>query len=906
MESYKTDPIMKPMTHPLTHHDVVNATSVGEVTKALYNWYFTWYDLDVVTIPEGSPNKCKNKNASPINSFTQEHIPTLPQALINRIFKLEGESDSRRGMLAWHSTGSGKTTCASGVMDAFWESKRQIVYASSIGALASNPPENFKEAMKMYPSAKGRNFENRDILFISFARLANRIAKAEKLKKLLPKNSNSNSNNGSRIASPIDSESQILKKKQDLKLKQKLMEKQKQKRMRGGVSILDSVKNALTPAPATSPSPLIPSSSFSTPIDSSTVFLEETKEKGKEKQKSDGMILATAVSNLHSKDEEKAKKEKADKESEKAKPGILMSAMTALKNLGAKKPEAKENALTPRAPANSPIELPKPDYPERKTPNNSPEKPENIDFDDMFSTPSKSFSPSPSKRGSPSPKPSPKIEEDEEDEDDEETYVKLPLNVKIATTYDIYPSAANLTKISTACKQCNIRSFADFVDLDKCVLIVDEVHNLFRPLPAQKKQHQYVEKQLINPAIHPGLKIVILTATPGSSVKDVLVLLNMVSAKGQIQPPIADNAASIAAFKESIRGLISFYDMSSDEGYFPRLVDPGPVSLPMSMSQFEKYATAYSEVTKDHKDYDALANKDSLGKFYNKARKYSNMLYNFDKGVQLEEFSIKLPQLLDTIEQYPNEKHYVYSYFGDRRGTGQGILEIARQLESRGYKRALGKQLSLVKKGKTSTSTSASASDAPHYVLALDKEPIDSIVKAFNDPSNIHGAKIHVFLASQGYNEGIDLKGIRHIHIFEPLVTMASDMQTIGRARRFCSHADLPHESWTVQIHRYLADLPIEILSEGGIQERLKHLKGLLTENMTKAQLAAHKKEIKQTEKLLAIDIKAIDSFVYENAKVKMHELFTIYMCMQEAAVDCTSLINFHGHKKNPKFKCLV
>ena len=63
------------------------------------------------------------------------------------------------------------------------------------------------------------------------------------------------------------------------------------------------------------------------------------------------------------------------------------------------------------------------------------------------------------------------------------------------------------------------------------------------------------------------------------------------------------------------------------------------------------------------------------------------------------------------------------------------------------------------------------------------------MLKIYNSEANKNGEIVHMLLASQGFNEGLDLKDVRHIHIFEPLVTMASDLQTIGRARRFCSHA---------------------------------------------------------------------------------------------------------------------
>ena len=68
---------------------------------------------------------------------------------------------------------------------------------------------------------------------------------------------------------------------------------------------------------------------------------------------------------------------------------------------------------------------------------------------------------------------------------------------------------------------------------------------------------------------------------------------------------------------------------------------------------------------------------------------------------------------------------------------------------------------------------------------------MDELIKIYNNPENRNGEIIHVMLASQKYNESIDLKAVSNIHFFEPLVTMARDIQTIGRAARQCSFIDL-------------------------------------------------------------------------------------------------------------------
>ena len=458
--------------------------------------------------------------------------------------------------------------------------------------------------------------------------------------------------------------------------------------------------------------------------------------------------------------------------------------------------------------------------------------------------------------------------------------------------------------------------WSNFFDIDNAMIIIDEVHNLFRPLANQKGAHAYVEKHLYS---HPNSKIVILTATPGDNVGDVLKLLNIVRSPGtpEIKAPKADE---IHKFKASIAGLVSYFDMSSDEGKFPKLRDPGPTKYPMSHKQFVKYVEAFKEA-KDKKtvtDYDSLAKSNRLAKWWASARKYSNMLYNFEDNLALSELSSKLPPLLEKVQSKPDEKHYIYSAFYENRGTSQGVLEIARQLEANGYKNFT---LAEAKR-----SDPKKMSPEKRYVLITQKElgegPKQSknllaFLKIYNAPENKDGQLIHVMIASQGFNEGLDLKAVRHIHIFEPLVTMASDKQTIGRARRYCSHADLDDDKWDVTIHRYMSDLPIEVddvqyskisMQVAGLEAKVAELSELAKATKGKeakeainsdiknykAELKELNKVIKEKSKLQDAEIANIDEFVYKESKARFNELRMIYHSMKEAAIDCKILSKFH------------
>ena len=102
--------------------------------------------------------------------------------------------------------------------------------------------------------------------------------------------------------------------------------------------------------------------------------------------------------------------------------------------------------------------------------------------------------------------------------------------------------------------------------LNNAILIIDEVHNIFKPLPNQREEHLAIKNFLLdhsNP-LAKNLKIFILTATPGDSPKDIVELLNIIRRKNspEIAIPDVNNEDSLNTFKSKITGLISFFDSS--------------------------------------------------------------------------------------------------------------------------------------------------------------------------------------------------------------------------------------------------------------------------------------------------------------------------------------------------------
>ena len=79
--------------------------------------------------------------------------------------------------------------------------------------------------------------------------------------------------------------------------------------------------------------------------------------------------------------------------------------------------------------------------------------------------------------------------------------------------------------------------------------------------------------------------------------------------------------------------------------------------------------------------------------------------------------------------------------------------------------------------------------------------------------NNMYGEIIRVLMITASGAEGISLRNVRYVHITEPYWHPVRLEQVIGRARRICSHKDLPEELQTVDVFLYLMEFTDEQLS---------------------------------------------------------------------------------------------
>ena len=129
--------------------------------------------------------------------------------------------------------------------------------------------------------------------------------------------------------------------------------------------------------------------------------------------------------------------------------------------------------------------------------------------------------------------------------------------------------------------------------------------------------------------------------------------------------------------------------------------------------------------------------------------------------------------------------------------------------------------------------------------------------------------------------EGISLKNVRFVHITEPYWHPVRIDQIIGRARRICSHKDLPKELQTVDAFLYLMTFSEEQLkSDKSIELRIK--------------------DVSKLDKSTPI---TSDQALYEIANIKEKINKEIITAVKEASIDCNIHTKFGGKEQ---LKCLT
>lgn len=252
---------------------------------------------------------------------------------------------------------------------------------------------------------------------------------------------------------------------------------------------------------------------------------------------------------------------------------------------------------------------------------------------------------------------------------------------------------------------------------------------------------------------------------------------------------------------------------------------------------------------------------------------------------KLNVYSPKFLEILSNIHSSSHEGlHMIYSNFV--RLEGIGILRLV--LEANGYA-----QFKIKKSGSLwMIDENPEDADKPKFILytgnesAEEREYMLNIYNSKWDPESVpssitnelrkkyehnhFGEVIKVIMISPAGSEGINLKNTRYVHIVDPYWHMVRIDQVIGRARRICSHEDLPEEYRNIQVFLYMATLTED-------QSSSENNKELTMRDVSKLD----KKTPLST-----------DESLYEISRIKDNINAQILKTMKESAVDCSLYAN--------------
>ncbi len=281
-------------------------------------------------------------------------------------------------------------------------------------------------------------------------------------------------------------------------------------------------------------------------------------------------------------------------------------------------------------------------------------------------------------------------------------------------------------------------------------------------------------------------------------------------------------------------------------------------------SDFENHVAAAEETADSEKAAEALA----------------KLVENADAVLSKEglaKYSPKFLNILENIEDPENVGlHLLYSQF--RTLEGIGILKVI--LEHHGFqelkmvKTAAGEwDIGNLEPGKqrfllyTGTETPEEKEILRHIYNSNWDQISPSLRERLEliSPNNYLGEIVKVFMITASGAEGINLENTRFVHITEPYWHATRLEQVIGRARRICSHKNLPEELRTIHVFMYLS-----VMSEAQKNSRDNLL--LTTQDLSRLD---HETPI------------TTDEYLYEISNVKESVNRQILMAVKETAVDC-------------------
>ena len=149
-------------------------------------------------------------------------------------------------------------------------------------------------------------------------------------------------------------------------------------------------------------------------------------------------------------------------------------------------------------------------------------------------------------------------------------------------------------------------------------------------------------------------------------------------------------------------------------------------------------------------------------------------------------------------------------------------------------------------------------------------DSISNVLKQKYTNNNM-GEVIKVLMITSSGSEGINLRNTRYVHIMEPYWHPVRLEQVIGRARRICSHKDLPVDLQTVNVFVYLMQFTPEQLNMSVELKRKDLSKGI--GGAPKVPFTS-------------------DQYLYEISQIKANLTGQLTEAIKESAFDCNLYSN--------------
>ena len=262
-------------------------------------------------------------------------------------------------------------------------------------------------------------------------------------------------------------------------------------------------------------------------------------------------------------------------------------------------------------------------------------------------------------------------------------------------------------------------------------------------------------------------------------------------------------------------------------------------------------------------------------------------------GKNLKTYSPKFLEIVTRIRDPAHlGKHLIYSQFRHLEGIGifKMVLEengfapfrIFRNTKNNNEWEIVEPAPEDVDKPKYILYTGTESSEEKEVLLniyngnwnLLSRTLAEQLAEIRDGANNVYGKVIKAIMITQSGAEGINLKNTRYVHIIEPYWNMVRIEQVVGRARRICSHQDLPKELQTVQVFFYLSVFSQEQIRRNRSGEGNKEI-----------DLRDVSKRIKDDRGFVSF---TTDQTLLENAEMKNEINQQFLQAMKETSIECS------------------